>query len=171
MARIIERKQIPKGNAQFEANRQQLVKSVLDKVPKELVLPDKYIDNPPLDVTGVPRECGILTKEELDITENYDLVALSEAIASRKLTSAAVTSAYCRRAAIAHQLTFCLTEFYMQEALEQAKKLDEQLERTGQVVGPLHGVPISIKEMVSDIKHDNLEHLLILHCRYQSRTS
>ncbi|KAF2171234.1 hypothetical protein M409DRAFT_50700 [Zasmidium cellare ATCC 36951] len=148
MARIIERKPIPKGDAQFEANRKQIVQGVLDKIPKELVLPDSIIENPPLDVTRIPRECGLLTDEELDITENYDLVALSEAIASRKLTSVQVTSAFCKRAAIAHQLTFCLTEFYMQEALEQAKQLDEHMERTGKVVGPLHGVPISIKEMV-----------------------
>lgn len=148
MARIIERKPIPKGDAQFEANRKQIVQGVLDKIPKELVLPDTVIDNPPLDVTQIPRQCGLLTKEELDITENYDLVALTDAIASRRLTSVQVTSAYCKRAAIAHQLTFCLTEFYMQEALEQAKQLDEHFEKTGKVVGPLHGVPISIKEMV-----------------------
>ncbi|KAK4506860.1 hypothetical protein PRZ48_000593 [Zasmidium cellare] len=148
MARIIQRKPIPKGSPEFEANRHQIVQSVLDKIPKDLVLPDSLIDNPPLDVTTIPQSCGLLTQEELDITENYDLVALSEAIASRKFTSVQVTSAFCRRAAIAHQLTFCLTEFYMNEALEQARQLDEHLERTGKVVGPLHGVPISIKEMV-----------------------
>lgn len=33
----------------------------------------------------------------------------------------------------------------MEEAIEQAKKLDEHMERTGKPVGPLHGLPISIK--------------------------
>jgi len=36
-----------------------------------------------------------------------------------------------------------------EEAFEQARALDEHLRRTGKVVGPLHGVPVSIKEMVS----------------------
>lgn len=148
MARFIERKPIAKGDADCEANRQKLVQDVLDKIPQELLLPDKYIDNPPLDVTGIPAECGLLTPEELDITENYSLTALVEAIASKKLTSVAVTKAFARRACIAHQLTFCLTELYMTEAIAQAEKLDKHLQTTGKVLGPLHGVPISIKEMV-----------------------
>jgi amidase len=34
----------------------------------------------------------------------------------------------------------------MDEAIEQAKKLDEYLEKNGKTIGPLHGVPVSIKE-------------------------
>jgi amidase len=34
------------------------------------------------------------------------------------------------------------------EARAEAKKLDAHFERTGKVIGPLHGVPISVKEMV-----------------------
>jgi amidase len=34
------------------------------------------------------------------------------------------------------------------DALEEAKKLDTLFEKTGRVDGPLHGVPISVKEMV-----------------------
>lgn len=34
------------------------------------------------------------------------------------------------------------------EALEEAKKLDTYFRQTGKLVGPLHGVPISVKEMV-----------------------
>jgi len=36
-----------------------------------------------------------------------------------------------------------------EEALDQARALDEHFRNTGRVVGPLHGVPISVKEMVS----------------------
>jgi Asp-tRNA(Asn)/Glu-tRNA(Gln) amidotransferase A subunit family amidase len=36
-----------------------------------------------------------------------------------------------------------------EEALSQARALDAHFRSTGKIVGPLHGVPISTKEMVS----------------------
>jgi amidase len=50
------------------------------------------------------RKSGILTDRELEITENYDVAGLLSALASGKLTSAEVTLAYCKRAAVAQQL-------------------------------------------------------------------
>jgi amidase len=44
----------------------------------------------------IPRQCGILTKEELEITENYDATALADAIRSRKLKCIDVTQAFCK---------------------------------------------------------------------------
>jgi amidase len=54
-------------------------------------------------VMSVPKESGILTPEELAITEAYaaDLV---KDLATGKLSSVAVTTAFCKRAALAHQL-------------------------------------------------------------------
>ena len=42
--------------------------------------------------------------------------------------------------------TNCLTEIFIDKALERAKELDQHLEQTGQVYGPLHGLPISLKD-------------------------
>lgn len=42
----------------------------------------------------------------------------------------------------------CLTEIFVERALAHAAKLDEYLKRTGQVVGPLHGLPISLKDQL-----------------------
>jgi amidase len=36
-----------------------------------------------------------------------------------------------------------------EEALEQARALDEHFRKTGTLIGPMHGVPVSVKEMVS----------------------
>ena len=54
-------------------------------------------------VMAYPKQSGIMTPEELSITESsaVDLVAQ---LASGKLTSVAVTTAFCKRAALAHQL-------------------------------------------------------------------
>jgi Asp-tRNA(Asn)/Glu-tRNA(Gln) amidotransferase A subunit family amidase len=45
--------------------------------------------------------------------------------------------------------TNCLTEIFIDRALERAAWLDEQLKSTGKVVGPLHGLPISLKDQIS----------------------
>jgi amidase len=55
-------------------------------------------------VLDIPRSCGILTAEEIDITEKYDAVTLIDFLATGKITSLAVTTAFCKRAAIAQQL-------------------------------------------------------------------
>jgi Asp-tRNA(Asn)/Glu-tRNA(Gln) amidotransferase A subunit family amidase len=45
--------------------------------------------------------------------------------------------------------TNCLTEIFIDRALERAAWLDEQLKSTGKVVGPLHGLPVSLKDQIS----------------------
>ena len=37
----------------------------------------------------------------------------------------------------------------MDRALARAKELDEHLDKTGQVVGVLHGLPISLKDQIN----------------------
>lgn len=51
-----------------------------------------------------------------------------------------------QRAAIAHQVTRCLTEPLFDRALERARELDNYLQRTGTPIGPLHGLPVSVKD-------------------------
>ncbi|EXM07439.1 hypothetical protein FOIG_02450 [Fusarium odoratissimum NRRL 54006] len=42
--------------------------------------------------------------------------------------------------------TNCLTEICFDDALEQARKLDGFQEEHGQLIGPLHGVPVTVKD-------------------------
>lgn len=64
---------------------------------------DKLPPDSRLDVTGFPAESGILSQQELDITDNFatDIV---KKLAAGEWTSLQVTTAFCKRAAIAHQL-------------------------------------------------------------------
>jgi amidase len=39
-----------------------------------------------------------------------------------------------------------LTEILFEEALAMAKKVDEEYEKTGNSSGPLHGLPVSLKD-------------------------
>ena len=123
------------------------------KIPRNWQLPAKILEVVSQDsnqsVLAIPRTCGLLTERELDITEAHDATALVEKLARREFTSQEVTTAFAKRAAIAQQLTSCLTETFFEEALERARQLDEHIEKTGQVVGPLHGLPISMKDSFS----------------------
>ena len=92
------------------------------------------------------RTSGLLSPTELAITEITDARVLQRNIQSGELSALAVATAYCKRAAIAQQLTGCLTEILFKRALARAKELDEFFEKEGRVIGPLHGIPISFKD-------------------------
>jgi amidase len=145
---IINVLSVPTGSPSFEEQRSALLSSFSEKVPVGYHIPRHYTTDPPKNVTSIPRDCGILTPEELKITENYDATALAEAIAARKYTAVAVATAFSKRAIICHQISCCLTEWMPELALKQAKALDDHLARTGKTVGPLHGVPVSIKQHI-----------------------
>ncbi|KAJ6007516.1 hypothetical protein N7540_011492 [Penicillium herquei] len=95
--------------------------------------------------TAAIRESGILTARELEITEQYTVTELLSALANGSLTSVEVTLAYCKRAAVAQQLVSCLTETMFEEAQKRAQYLDD-LRVQGKLAGPLHGLPVSIKD-------------------------
>jgi Asp-tRNA(Asn)/Glu-tRNA(Gln) amidotransferase A subunit family amidase len=121
-----------------------------EKIPKEWLLPssltDTFTETSTQNVLGVPRSSGLLTDKELELTGNYDATALVELMVSGKVKSVEVTTAFCKRAAIAQQCVNCLTEIMFEEALVRAKQCDEYLEKEGKPIGPFHGLPISVKD-------------------------
>ncbi|KZO91396.1 amidase [Calocera viscosa TUFC12733] len=117
------------------------------QIPDSLRLPPHIIDTAPLDVTGIPASSGLLTEKELAITE-LDATAVCEKIASGELTAVETVTAFGKRAIIAHQLVNCLTDIFLEEGITRAEELDEYYKREGKVVGPLHGLPVSIKDHV-----------------------
>jgi len=126
--------------------------SVYSKIPSAWRLPasqtEQYTSSSSMSVMDVPRTCGILSEKELDITENYDATALVEKMAKGEFKSVEVVTAFCKRAAIAQQCVSCLTEIMFDEAIARAKECDDVLEKEGRVLGPLHGLPISLKVCV-----------------------
>lgn len=100
----------------------------------------------PLNVTSIPKQ--LLTNREVEITETSPEDLLT-ALASNTLSSVEVTSAFLRRAGLAQRLVNCITELLAPEALTRAKYLDNYLKEHGKTIGPLHGLPISVKEHVA----------------------
>ncbi|CAI6097678.1 unnamed protein product [Clonostachys chloroleuca] len=64
------------------------------------------------------------------------------------LTAVETVTAFLKRAHVGHQLVNFATEFMVPEALAAARELDACFKATGKLVGPLHGIPISVKEHV-----------------------
>ncbi|KAL7794305.1 amidase signature domain-containing protein [Trichoderma ceciliae] len=119
---------------------------LLASIPKEWRIPENLL---PLesqdDVTGWPETSGWFTKVELDIT-NLTACELVSKLSSGALKSEDVTRAFCKRASAAHQLTNCLSETFFNRAIAMARARDEYLAETGKPIGPLHGLPISLKD-------------------------
>ncbi|KAH8695242.1 putative acetamidase [Talaromyces proteolyticus] len=112
----------------------------LESVPSVGAVPDAvtYIRN---------TSNKLLSPRELAITETSDVNILLRKLASRQLSSLEVTKAFAKRAALLHQLTTCCTEIFFEDAFARAKQLDDHLQKTGETVGPLHGLPVSIKDL------------------------
>ncbi|KIJ21717.1 amidase [Paxillus involutus ATCC 200175] len=121
------------------------------KQRQQKAIPRDWLITPPpetpLDVTGIPEGCGLLTAQEIEIT-NADVDVLLRKLANAEWPAVAVTTAFYKRAIIAQQLVNCLTEIFVERALSRAAELDEALKKTGKVVGPLHGLPISLKDQL-----------------------
>lgn len=103
-------------------------------------IPEDYKSSIP-----IVESCGILNAEELKIT-NTDASILVSKLQTGELTSVKVVTAFCKRAAVLQQLTKCCTELMFSDAIETAERLDEEFAKTGKPTGPLHGLPISLKD-------------------------
>ncbi|KAK2810065.1 hypothetical protein FQN50_003259 [Emmonsiellopsis sp. PD_5] len=118
--------------------------SVLNGVPTEFLHPELTFSdtdtNPVLDVPS-----SLLAPEELEITA-LDAVEIVAAIAKGKYTAVQTLDAFTHRAAISHRLLNCCLEFRYQDARAEAEKLDRYFRETGKTKGPLHGLPMSVKD-------------------------
>ncbi|KAJ5162541.1 amidase [Penicillium capsulatum] len=122
----------------------------VSRIPTEWVLAPEILnqvhENGTRSAFEILREHELLTEAEVRLTESYDARALFSEIVQGKVTALEVCKAFCKRAAIAHQLTNCATEIFFDEALNRAQFLDEYLLKEKKPYGPFHGVPISVKD-------------------------
>ncbi|PCH34896.1 amidase [Wolfiporia cocos MD-104 SS10] len=70
-----------------------------------------------------------------------------EKISAGEWTAVEVLEAFISRACAAQDVSNCLTEIMFNDARSLAKELDEEFARTNQLRGPLHGVPVSFKDL------------------------
>lgn len=127
--------EISKDMRQHRDNTFAKVDPPIPDVPREL----------PLNVTTLPKE--LLSEAVIAITD-LPAETLLTRLASGDLSSVGVVKAFLQRAGLASKLTNCITELLPERALVRAQHLDDHLARTGKPIGPLHGLPISVKEHI-----------------------
>lgn len=119
--------------------------AVFNKIPKEWV-----IEVPPVEEAPNPRVLldKLLPDEENAITDSTAMELLDK-MKTGELKAIDVATAFCHRAALAHQVINCCSEIFFERAFARAKELDEYYEKTGELYGPLHGIPVSLKDQVN----------------------
>ncbi|KAI9672939.1 MAG: Acetamidase [Caeruleum heppii] len=127
--------------------------SIFSSFPSQWRLPGPVVSaHDQRDVSGSYLH-QYLSPREIEITET-DALAILERTTTGKWKSRDVVEAFCHRAALAHQLTNCLHEVFFDQALNNAEALDRHFAEHGRPVGPLHGLPVSLKDQfhVKDVE-------------------
>jgi amidase len=122
---------------------------VKDRIPSEWLIPTNLL--PPPSTTRVADFVGtscFFTAQEIEITAS-SATEITAKIVSGTWTAEEVTKAFCKSAAVAHQLVNCLTYTRFPEAINAARELDAEFAKTKKPRGPLHGVPISLKDNIN----------------------
>jgi len=91
----------------------QVARDILEKsIQKQWLLPSEKLPPPGrTNVIDIPRECGLLDQQELEITET-DATGLVENMSLGTWTAEQVLTAVLKRATIGHQLVgFTLSKF------------------------------------------------------------
>lgn len=135
-----EREWVPK----IEAYRDKLNANipVEFKIPNDVLPLQEKLD---AGINAVEFIEQFLTEEEKYVTELTGSTLASK-IAAGEISAVKAFKAYAKRATMAHQLTNCAMELFVDEGLQRAEELDAYLKKTGRTVGPLHGLPVSLKE-------------------------
>jgi amidase len=106
----------------------------------------------PNNLTEYSLNSGYYTIPELEIIQS-EAEDILQKVRDRIWTSSEVAQAFCKASAYAQSLTNCVTEVLYSEALERAKYLDTYISEHGEPIGPLHGLPISLKDCFITAPH------------------
>ncbi|OJD30133.1 general amidase [Diplodia corticola] len=121
-------------------------RAILDKIPREWILSQSDLDEGRERCTLTDGFLERLLDPETRHITGLDSSQILESVRNRTFTAVQVVRSFCKRSAFAHQLNNNLLEIMFSSALKKADDLDRYLEEHGEVIGPLHGLPVSMKD-------------------------
>ncbi|KAF2641022.1 amidase [Massarina eburnea CBS 473.64] len=136
----------------WEHRAQAKREAILAAIPQEWRIESLPEVEEQVDVSGEYIR-GFLSKREVEITETT-AEGIAERTTKGEWRAEEVTRAFCHRAALAHQLLHCLHEIFFDAAIASAQALDRYFTEHKKPIGPLHGLPISLKDQfhVKDVE-------------------
>eukprot|EP01095_Lingulamoeba_sp_RSL-Kostka_P013334 TRINITY_DN550_c0_g2_i2.p1 TRINITY_DN550_c0_g2~~TRINITY_DN550_c0_g2_i2.p1 ORF type:complete len:528 (-),score=202.00 TRINITY_DN550_c0_g2_i2:1925-3508(-) len=96
-----------------------------------------------------------IQKEKFEKIQSLSALELVKAIRNGEYKAEEVMKLYIYFAYKSNKELNCLTDALFKEALEKAKEQDKYFKETGKTVGPLHGLPISVKDNLLLKGHDS----------------
>ncbi|KAI5949396.1 hypothetical protein KGF54_005631 [Candida jiufengensis] len=132
----------------LEAYRKDLEDNILDEYKIDLPKSRDELIKEQFNPVEYLYSQKLLTPEEFEITDTPAFQIVKN-ISDKKWTAVQVFKAFAHRGTIAHQFTNCAFQLFPKEGLERAKQLDEYQAKNGKLIGPLHGLPVSIKEQAN----------------------
>ncbi|KAI6762247.1 hypothetical protein HG531_002800 [Fusarium graminearum] len=79
-------------------------------------------------------------------TEIVDVQDIINLLETKHVSALDLIRGFIARTYDAHRKTNCLTEICFDDAIAQAKRLDDFQRENGRLMGPLHGVPVTVKD-------------------------
>ena len=134
------------GNDTWEVKAQKCRDILSASINQQWMLPKDQLPHPDeLDVSDFITKTKALSPKELEITQST-ATELIPRLKNGEISAVDTVTAFLKRAHIGHQLLNFANEFLVDEALATAAEQDKYYQTTGKLIGPLHGIPISVKE-------------------------
>ncbi|KAH3671328.1 hypothetical protein OGAPHI_000551 [Ogataea philodendri] len=118
---------------------------------RDALLKDYFVEELPLpdELNDVTKFVDTLFTDQENEIFQLTIPQLQQKYLEKTLSVSTVVKKYCRRATVGHQLVNFITEVRFEQALQEAVSQDEYLETHKKLIGPLHGVVVSLKDNIN----------------------